>query len=214
MTLRIAYVDHIEHILAGFHKAYPEIVLDITISDSITDIVAHGFDLGTRLGELLEEELVAVRLGGTIRQLAVASPDYLAKHRLCCWGIGYPIPPATSVDHLYWFIATVSPKVERTCAIVGPLYHLLLKRPELSKYPLQAGDWTKLIQAELGDAQDGIKPLGYGAIGRCLRIHRKLLERNLVITRSENPTNPAGHLYQLARRDDVDVDLEQLCPAA
>ena len=52
---RIAYVDHLEPILAGFHHAYPEIVLNITISDSITDIVAHGFDLGIRLGELLEE---------------------------------------------------------------------------------------------------------------------------------------------------------------
>ena len=80
VTPRIAYVDHLEPILAGFHRAYPEIVLDITISDSITDIVALGFDLGIRLGELLEEEVVAVRLGGTIRQLAVASPDYLAQH--------------------------------------------------------------------------------------------------------------------------------------
>lgn len=80
VTPRIAYVDHLEPILADFHSAYPEIVLDISISDSVTDIVAHGFDLGIRLGELLEEEVVAVRLGGTIRQLAVASPGYLAKH--------------------------------------------------------------------------------------------------------------------------------------
>ena len=86
VTPRIAYVDHLQPILAGFHRTYPEIVLDITISDSITNIVAHGYDLGIRLGELLEEEVVAVRLGGQLRQLAVASPDYLARH-------GVPLRP-------------------------------------------------------------------------------------------------------------------------
>ncbi len=80
VTPRIAYVDHLQPVLARFHRAYPEVVLDITISDSITDIVAYGFDVGIRLGELLEEEVVAVRLGAPLRQLAVASPDYLARH--------------------------------------------------------------------------------------------------------------------------------------
>ncbi len=86
VTPRIAYVDHLQPILANFQQVYPEVVLDITISDSITEIVAHGYDLGIRLGELLEEEVVAVRLGGQLRQLAVASPDYLAKH-------GVPLTP-------------------------------------------------------------------------------------------------------------------------
>ena len=77
---RIAYVDHLQPILAGFHTAYPEVTLDITVSDFVTDIVAHGYDLGIRLGELLEDEVVAVRLGSPLRQLAVASPAYLAVH--------------------------------------------------------------------------------------------------------------------------------------
>ena len=77
---RIAYVDYLQPVLANFHAAYPEVTLDITISDSITDIVAHRYDLGIRLGEYLEDEVVAVRLGGPLRQLAVASPDYLAAH--------------------------------------------------------------------------------------------------------------------------------------
>ena len=38
----IAYVDHLQPILAGFQEKYPAVKLDITISDSITDIVAHG----------------------------------------------------------------------------------------------------------------------------------------------------------------------------
>ncbi len=79
VTPRIAYVDHLQPILADFHETCPEVTLDITVSDSITDIVALGYDLGIRLGELLEQEVVAVRLGDSIRQLAVASPGYLAK---------------------------------------------------------------------------------------------------------------------------------------
>ena len=93
VTPRIAYVDHMQPILADFQQAYPEVVLDITISDSITDIVAHGYDLGIRLGELLEDEVVAVRLGGQLRQIAVASPEYLARH-------GVPTQPEDLHRHI------------------------------------------------------------------------------------------------------------------
>ena len=79
VTPRIAYVDHVQPVLAAFHEICSQVTLDITISDSITDIVALGYDLGIRLGELLEQEVVALRLGDPIRQLAVASPTYLAK---------------------------------------------------------------------------------------------------------------------------------------
>ena len=90
---RIAFVDHLQPVLAGFHSAYPDVTLDITISDSLTDIVAHGYDLGIRLGELLEEEVAAVRLGGPLRQLAVASPAYLAAH-------GFPTRPEQLHRHV------------------------------------------------------------------------------------------------------------------
>ena len=42
--------------------------------------MAHGYDIGIRLVELLEGEVVAVRLSDPLRQLAVATPAYLAKH--------------------------------------------------------------------------------------------------------------------------------------
>ena len=93
VTPRIAYVDHLQPILSGFHTAYPEVTLDITVTDSVTDIVAHGYDVGIRLGELLEEEVVAVRLGSPLRQLAVASPAYLAAH-------GTPTRPEQLHQHI------------------------------------------------------------------------------------------------------------------
>ena len=80
ITPRIAYVDHLQPILALFSVAQPQVTLDITVDDAITDIVANGFDLGIRLGELLEDGVVAVKIGGPLRQIAVASPAYLAEH--------------------------------------------------------------------------------------------------------------------------------------
>jgi DNA-binding transcriptional LysR family regulator len=70
----------VEPRLGAFFEAYPDIVLDLTIDDAVTNIVAAGFDVAIRIGELLEEDMVAVKIGPDIRQLAVASPAYLARH--------------------------------------------------------------------------------------------------------------------------------------
>jgi DNA-binding transcriptional LysR family regulator len=67
-------------LLGEFHSSYPNIVLDISANDAVVNIVQKGFDVGVRLGEYLEPNMVAVPLGGKMRQLAVASPDYLARH--------------------------------------------------------------------------------------------------------------------------------------
>ena len=74
---RIAYAMHIEPVLAAFHARCPEVVLDITIDDAIVDIVQQGFDIGVRLGELLEADMVAIALGAPLRQKTVAAPSYL-----------------------------------------------------------------------------------------------------------------------------------------
>lgn len=66
--------------LSRFLADYPDIVLDITFDDAVTDFVAAGFDAAIRLGEVVEADMVAVRLGPDMRQVAVASPAYLARH--------------------------------------------------------------------------------------------------------------------------------------
>ncbi len=66
--------------LGRFAKSHPDIVLDITIDDAVVNIVEEAFDVGIRLGELLDEDMVAVKLGSDIRMCAVASPEYVAKH--------------------------------------------------------------------------------------------------------------------------------------
>jgi DNA-binding transcriptional LysR family regulator len=66
--------------LGRFHRDNPGVILDITVDDALTDIVAGRFDAGIRLGELLEKDMIAVRLTGEMEMMAVASADYLARH--------------------------------------------------------------------------------------------------------------------------------------
>ena len=78
--LRHAFRIHVAPALAAFHTAFPDIKLDILVDDAIVDLVAGGFDVGFTLGEVLEKDMVGVKLGGEMRQIAVASPDYIARH--------------------------------------------------------------------------------------------------------------------------------------
>ncbi len=78
--------------LAGFVAAYPDIELEIYADDSLTDLAAGGFDAGVRMGEMLEADMVAVRLSAPFRWVPVATPDYFARH-------GRPATPADLAHH-------------------------------------------------------------------------------------------------------------------
>ena len=63
--------------LPTLRERHPRVELEIVTDGRFVDIVAAGFDAGVRLGEAVPRDMVAVRLGGAVRFLAVASPDYL-----------------------------------------------------------------------------------------------------------------------------------------
>lgn len=67
-------------LIASFTEAYPDITLDVTVTDEEFDIVAAGFDAGVRLGEVIERDMVAIPLTGDQRQVAVATPGYLEQY--------------------------------------------------------------------------------------------------------------------------------------
>ena len=67
-------------VLAKLTRDHPRIVLDLTIDDTVVDLVGGGFDAAIRLGEVIERDMVALPLGGRIRQVAVAAPAYLKSH--------------------------------------------------------------------------------------------------------------------------------------
>ena len=79
-------------ILAAFTAEHPDIVLDIAYDDTVVDLLADGFDIGIRLGEVIARDMVAIRLGPDLRQVAIASPAYLAEH-------GRPATPQDLLDH-------------------------------------------------------------------------------------------------------------------
>ncbi|MBU3994777.1 MAG: LysR family transcriptional regulator [Actinobacteria bacterium] len=65
--------------LGAFHQAYPSATLDLTIEDTFSDIVAGRFDAGIRLGETLEKDMVAVRMGNRREPVVVASPQLVER---------------------------------------------------------------------------------------------------------------------------------------
>ena len=65
-------------VVPTFLARYPEMALDLVTDGRLVDIVAEGFDAGIRLGESVPQYMVAVRFGGAVRFVAVASPHYLA----------------------------------------------------------------------------------------------------------------------------------------
>ncbi len=95
--LRIAATSIAEHFLSGpflaaFAAACPGVTIDVTVTDEEFDIVAAGYDAGVRLGEVIEQDMVAIPLGGEQREAVVAAPAYLAAH-------GAPAHPRELVNH-------------------------------------------------------------------------------------------------------------------
>ncbi|MBS0416280.1 MAG: LysR family transcriptional regulator [Proteobacteria bacterium] len=83
---------YVRPVLKSFHEAWPDVVLDITVDDEVVDLVAGRFDAAIRIGEVIEKDMVAMRLGPDLRQIAVAAPEYLARR-------GTPQHPRDLVSH-------------------------------------------------------------------------------------------------------------------
>lgn len=82
-TVRITLSDHALETLVWpklqpILKEYPDIRLELSRDNGLRNIVEDGFDAGVRLGESIEKDMIAVRIGADWRMLAVASPAYLA----------------------------------------------------------------------------------------------------------------------------------------
>ncbi|MGJ4945910.1 LysR family transcriptional regulator [Bradyrhizobium sp. HKCCYLS1011] len=66
-------------VVPRFLAKFPAVELDLVSDGRLIDIVETGFDAGVRLAEDVPQDMVAVRLGGDVRFVAVASPAYLAQ---------------------------------------------------------------------------------------------------------------------------------------
>jgi DNA-binding transcriptional LysR family regulator len=64
--------------LADLARAYPEIQIDLTLSDRTVDLVDEGFEAALRVGKLADSQLIARPLR-PYRSLLCASPEYLSR---------------------------------------------------------------------------------------------------------------------------------------
>ena len=81
ITLPRLAADHvIVPRLGSFLKLYPEITVELVTEDRYEDLVAKGYDAGLRLGESLEQDMIAVKASGPFSGAVVATPDYFRAH--------------------------------------------------------------------------------------------------------------------------------------
>ena len=78
-------------LVPAFLERYPDITLDIVLTDQVIDLIEHRTDVAVRAGPLRSSNLVARKLGAT-RKAILASPAYLARH-------GTPATPADLALH-------------------------------------------------------------------------------------------------------------------
>jgi DNA-binding transcriptional LysR family regulator len=82
-TIRITAHDHAVRsvLVPALEKLlpdYPDIKVEIVIDYGLTDIVAERFDAGVRTGEMIAQDMVAVRIGPDMRSAVVGAPSYFA----------------------------------------------------------------------------------------------------------------------------------------
>jgi DNA-binding transcriptional LysR family regulator len=72
--------DHlVAPVMATFIERYPDVELEVSVSNRLIDVIEGGFDAGIRYGGTVPEDMVAQRLSRDIRWIVVAAPAYLER---------------------------------------------------------------------------------------------------------------------------------------
>ena len=59
---------------------YPDINIEISVDQRFTDLVSERYDAGVRLGESVEKDMIAVRIGPELRMIVAGSPEYFERY--------------------------------------------------------------------------------------------------------------------------------------
>jgi DNA-binding transcriptional LysR family regulator len=84
-------IYHLASAIAEFMAIWPDIEIDLDMNDRFVDVLAEGFDLAIRGGEMVDSSLIARRLA-PLRAVLCASPLYFSEH-------GEPKTPDDIVKH-------------------------------------------------------------------------------------------------------------------
>ena len=89
---RIALELVVLPLLPHFRRVHPAIRLEIDVNDALVDLMESGFDAGIRIGNVIERDMIAVRLTRNFQWCVVGSPEYLATR-------GAPRAPKDLLEH-------------------------------------------------------------------------------------------------------------------
>jgi DNA-binding transcriptional LysR family regulator len=83
--IRLNVVGDAAHLLVApvmgeFGSRYPDVEIDLVVSNRLVDITAGGFDAGIRHGGTVPEDMISQRLSADLRWIVTASPAYLERH--------------------------------------------------------------------------------------------------------------------------------------
>lgn len=96
-TVRITCAEHAANTvlwpkLSAALTGYPDVRIEINVDYGLTNIVSQRFDAGVRLGDQVEKDMVAVRIGPDMRMAVVGAPAYFARRPR-------PLTPRDLADH-------------------------------------------------------------------------------------------------------------------
>ena len=92
VTAPISYgISHLSPIISRFIHDYPQLELDLSLSDHYVDLIESGFDVALRIGRMENSSLIARRLG-ELRTVLCGSPEYFSHHPI-------PTHPQDLPDH-------------------------------------------------------------------------------------------------------------------
>lgn len=74
---RVALQIALTPVLAEMAWRHPQLTIEVASDNGLVDIVAGGYDAGVRLGGMIAEDMVAIRMTPPFKAIMVASPDYL-----------------------------------------------------------------------------------------------------------------------------------------
>ncbi len=87
-----AYDLVVAAMLPSFRNAYPEIQIELSLTDAFEDILDTGLHAGIRLGDLIAQDMIAIRLTDPLQLAVAGSPAYLEK-------AGTPVAPEDLLAH-------------------------------------------------------------------------------------------------------------------
>ena len=82
---------HLGSLLPLFLQRYPDVAVEVDLTDRAVDLISEGYDLVLRIGILEDSTLIARRIA-SVQRVYCASPDYLARR-------GTPLTPDDLAGH-------------------------------------------------------------------------------------------------------------------